>query len=196
MAARQRPPCTGQASGCLMPVQEPKDPKVKRSVKHWPPGREAPTGAGSRLHERQRGCRVHVERGADSLPWRILAASWPTGWSGVSQGCEATWGTTVTPARKPLRKWDELVTGWSGRLGQPRDHRPSDHDAAGRAAGAFRLAPKRMTRRPRCPAERATDREVGGVAAVLVAGSEKAAAHRLGLFHSTAQPCSGIDPGI
>jgi DNA-binding NarL/FixJ family response regulator len=32
---------------------------------------------------------------------------------------------------------------------------------------------------------RATDREVGVVAAVLVAGSEKAAAHRLGLAHST-----------
>ena len=34
-------------------------------------------------------------------------------------------------------------------------------------------------------AGRATDREVGVVAAVLVAGSEKAAAHRLGLSHST-----------
>ena len=32
---------------------------------------------------------------------------------------------------------------------------------------------------------RTTDREVGVVAAVLVAGSEKAAAHRLGLSHST-----------
>ncbi len=43
-----------------------------------------------------------------------------------------------------------------------------------------------MTRRPSCrPAERATDREVGVVAAVLAAGSEKAAAHRLGLSHST-----------
>ncbi|MDH4141865.1 MAG: LuxR C-terminal-related transcriptional regulator [Chloroflexota bacterium] len=43
-----------------------------------------------------------------------------------------------------------------------------------------------MTRRPsRLPAARATDREVGVVAAVLVAGSEKAAAHRLGLSHST-----------
>ena len=43
-----------------------------------------------------------------------------------------------------------------------------------------------MTRRsPRHPAGRATDREVGVVAAVLVAGSEKAAAHRLGLSHST-----------
>ena len=31
----------------------------------------------------------------------------------------------------------------------------------------------------------ATDREAGVVAAVLVAGSEKAAAHRLGLSHST-----------
>jgi DNA-binding NarL/FixJ family response regulator len=42
-----------------------------------------------------------------------------------------------------------------------------------------------VTRRPPRPAERATDREVGVVAAVLVAGSEKAAAHRLGLSHST-----------
>jgi DNA-binding NarL/FixJ family response regulator len=43
-----------------------------------------------------------------------------------------------------------------------------------------------MTRRSSGrPAERATDREVGVVAAVLVAGSEKAAAHRLGLSHST-----------
>ena len=42
-----------------------------------------------------------------------------------------------------------------------------------------------MTRRPSRPAERATDREVGVVAAVVAAGSEKAAAHRLGLSHST-----------
>ncbi len=42
-----------------------------------------------------------------------------------------------------------------------------------------------MTRRWSRPAERATDREVGVVAAVLVAGSEKAAAYRLGLSHST-----------
>ena len=35
------------------------------------------------------------------------------------------------------------------------------------------------------PAARATDREVSVVAAVLEAGSEKAAAHRLGLSHST-----------
>lgn len=42
-----------------------------------------------------------------------------------------------------------------------------------------------MTRRPSRPASRATDREVVVVAAVLVAGSEKEAAHRLGLSHST-----------
>ena len=42
-----------------------------------------------------------------------------------------------------------------------------------------------MTRGPRRPAGRATEREVLVVAAVLVAGSEKAAAHRLGLAHST-----------
>ena len=39
--------------------------------------------------------------------------------------------------------------------------------------------------RARRPTERATDREVGAVAAVLMAGKEKAAAHRLGLSHST-----------
>ena len=49
----------------------------------------------------------------------------------------------------------------------------------------LRLAAERMTPRPCRPAARATDREVGVVAAVLVAGSEKAAAHRLGLSHST-----------
>jgi DNA-binding NarL/FixJ family response regulator len=42
-----------------------------------------------------------------------------------------------------------------------------------------------MTRRPRHRSARATDREIVVVAAVLVAGSEKAAAHRLGLSHST-----------
>ncbi len=42
-----------------------------------------------------------------------------------------------------------------------------------------------MTRRSCRRAERATDREVGVVAAVLASGSEKAAAHRLGLSHST-----------
>ncbi len=47
------------------------------------------------------------------------------------------------------------------------------------------MAPERMTRRPSRPAERATDREVVVVAAVLVAGSEKAAAARLGISHST-----------
>ena len=40
-------------------------------------------------------------------------------------------------------------------------------------------------RRSRRHAARATDREVRVVAAVLATGSEKAAAHRLGLSHST-----------
>jgi len=40
-------------------------------------------------------------------------------------------------------------------------------------------------RATRQAAERATDREVRVVAAVLEAGSEKATAHRLGLSHST-----------
>ena len=48
---------------------------------------------------------------------------------------------------------------------------------AGRGAAAGMRA-----RRPAC---RATAREVGVVAAVLVTGSEKAAAHRLGLSHWT-----------
>ncbi len=42
-----------------------------------------------------------------------------------------------------------------------------------------------MTRRSRQASARATDREVRVVAAVLATGSEKAAAHRLGLSHST-----------
>jgi DNA-binding NarL/FixJ family response regulator len=50
----------------------------------------------------------------------------------------------------------------------------------GEAAGMRARAPG-----ARGHAVRATDREVGVVAAVLVAGSEKAAAHRLGLSHST-----------
>ena len=40
-------------------------------------------------------------------------------------------------------------------------------------------------RAPRASAARATDRELTVVAAVVAAGSEKAAAHRLGLSHST-----------
>ena len=42
-----------------------------------------------------------------------------------------------------------------------------------------------MRRQSRRAAERATDREVGVVAADMEAGSEKAAAYRLGLSHST-----------
>ena len=42
-----------------------------------------------------------------------------------------------------------------------------------------------VTQRCRWPAASATDRDVVVVAAVLEAGSEKAAAHRLGLSHST-----------
>jgi hypothetical protein len=61
--------------------------------------------------------------------------------------------------------------------------------------GAVRPGPQRMTRRPaRRPAQRATEREVGVVTAVLVAGSEKAAAHRLGLSHSTASASAAGSP--
>ena len=51
------------------------------------------------------------------------------------------------------------------------------------AAGPHRV--RAGTRADRAAAARATDREVGAVAAVLEAWSEKAAAHRLGLSHST-----------
>ena len=44
---------------------------------------------------------------------------------------------------------------------------------------------------PRGSANVATDREVGVVAAVLVAGSKKAAAHHVGLSHSTVQAPPG-----
>jgi hypothetical protein len=47
------------------------------------------------------------------------------------------------------------------------------------------VAAERVTRRSFRAAERATDREVGVAAAVLAAGSERAAGHRLGLSHST-----------
>jgi DNA-binding NarL/FixJ family response regulator len=47
------------------------------------------------------------------------------------------------------------------------------------------VAAERVTRHSRHGVELATDREVGVVAAVLAAGSEKAAAHCLGLSHST-----------
>ena len=53
-------------------------------------------------------------------------------------------------------------------------------DRCGEAAGV-----RERARADRAAAERATDREVGVVAAVVAAGSEKAAAHRLGLSHST-----------
>jgi len=39
----------------------------------------------------------------------------------------------------------------------------------------------------RRPAQGGTDREIAVVAAVIAAGSEKAAAHRLGLSHSTVE---------
>ena len=53
--------------------------------------------------------------------------------------------------------------------------------ARGGGSGGVRA----RTRADRAAVERASDREVGVVASVLVAGSEKAAAHRLGLSHST-----------
>lgn len=53
------------------------------------------------------------------------------------------------------------------------------------ARGGAAAGVRARTPASRGSACRATDREVGVVAAVLVAGSEKAAAHRLGLSHST-----------
>jgi DNA-binding NarL/FixJ family response regulator len=52
--------------------------------------------------------------------------------------------------------------------------------AANKAAGV-----RERARTDRTSADRATAREVRVVEAVLIAGSEKAAAHRLGLSHST-----------
>ena len=83
----------------------------------------------------------------------------------------------------PAINWTCILVGARGIA---RDPRPSDHDAARRTAGALRLAAQRITRRPSRPAGRAAAREVGVVGAALAAGSEKAAAHRLGLSHSTA----------
>ncbi len=53
------------------------------------------------------------------------------------------------------------------------------------AGGGRAVSLRARTRADPAAAERATDREVGVVAAVLVAGSEKGAAHRVGLSHST-----------
>ena len=53
------------------------------------------------------------------------------------------------------------------------------------ARGPARHRPFRGPATDDLPMCRATDREVGVVAAVLVAGSEKEAEHRLGLSHST-----------
>jgi DNA-binding NarL/FixJ family response regulator len=50
--------------------------------------------------------------------------------------------------------------------------------------GVRMSATRRAVERRTTP-ERATDRKVGVVVAILAAGSEKAAAHRLGLAHST-----------
>jgi len=53
------------------------------------------------------------------------------------------------------------------------------------ARGPARHSPIRGVATDDLPMCRATDREVVVVAAALAAGSEKAAAHRLGLSHST-----------
>jgi DNA-binding NarL/FixJ family response regulator len=84
----------------------------------------------------------------------------------------------------PGLMWRALEHAWGER------HSPATTDLPitmrlAEPPGALRLAPERMTRRPRSPADRATEREVGVVAAVLVSGSEKAAAHRLGRSRST-----------
>ena len=53
------------------------------------------------------------------------------------------------------------------------------------AGGGEAAGVRERARVGRGDAERATDREVSVVAAVIAAGSEKAAAHWLGLSHST-----------
>jgi hypothetical protein len=70
----------------------------------------------------------------------------------------------------------------------------TDHDSPRRAAGTLRLMTQRMTRRSRHAAEPATDREVGVVAAILVAGSEKAAAQRSGPVALDGEAPSGERP--
>ena len=66
----------------------------------------------------------------------------------------------------------------------PRISSPRSRDAA-RCCGPPVPGVKCTSAVPERPARCATDREVVVVAPVLVAGSEKAAAHRLGLSHST-----------
>ncbi len=59
------------------------------------------------------------------------------------------------------------------------------------------MAAERVTRRLSRPAERATEREVGVGAAILVSESEKAAAHRLGVSHSTVKhPLANARPKV
>ena len=80
---------------------------------------------------------------------------------------------------------ETLPLGSSTGHNVPDVHLPfglTRHSQGSEPARPFRLAPERMTRRPSRSAERATDREVGVVAAVW---SEKAAAHRRGPSQST-----------
>ena len=109
-------------------------------------------------------------------------------------------GALVRPGRESVERDVQIDTHGHGRflrgviaVAHPRCHRRSGFSGSPRtrtppsraSRGRRRARPERMASpMPRCPAERATDREVG-VAASLVAGSEKAAAHRLGLSHST-----------
>ncbi len=97
--------------------------------------------------------------------------AWVTGRSGDAG---SRWAVAVSPPHRPL----SLIRAREAMPTSPR-----------RAADVARAGPQRIThlpsRRPAGPPARATDRAVGVVAAVLVAGSEKGAAHRLGLSHST-----------
>jgi len=86
-------------------------------------------------------------------------------------------GRAITAYDMPIEGRDEWLTAarrLAMRTRSPGGRRPARHGPKGDRAATNDLQ-----------ISRATDRKVVVVAAVLVAGSEKAAAHRLGLSHST-----------
>ena len=114
--------------------------------------------------------------GADARNINV-AVYWIVYVSGTTGGASASGANEVGRAERGTPSLDAAIA----QLPDGQRHAAAD-------VGAPRAGPQRMTRRPPRPAERATDREVRVVEAVLVAGSEKAAAHRLDLSHSTVKP--------
>ena len=100
-----------------------------------------------------------ARKSLEAALWTDFAA---LGWSEIRHtwsrhAIQVALGGRLVPGEFTLSD-DELSL--VGARGTARDKRPSDHDAAGRAARALRPAPRRMTRRSSRPAERATEREV------------------------------------